>query len=65
MSEPASCSKIHFVLAPIIANIVFFHIALDPSGLMMGVILTTLWVTNAIAHQMTFAPLIQTKPQVQ
>jgi putative oxidoreductase len=53
------------VLAPIIANIVFFHIALDPSGLMMGVLLTTLWVTNAMSHRIIFAPLIQTKPKVK
>jgi len=53
------------VLAPIIANIVLFHIALDPSGLMVGVILTTLWVINALSHRIIFAPLIQTNPKVK
>jgi putative oxidoreductase len=46
------------VLAPIIVNIAFFHAALDPSGLMVGVVLTALWVGNAMAYRTVFAPLL-------
>ena len=49
------------VLAPIIVNIAFFHVALDPSGLMVGVVLIALWVGNAMAHRPEFLPLLRAR----
>lgn len=47
------------VLAPIIVNIFFFHIALDPSGLPVGVILTALWVGVGMAQRSVLLPLLR------
>jgi len=52
------------VLAPIIVNIAFFHVALDPSGLMVAVVLAVLWVGNAVAHRSLFLPLLQARARV-
>ena len=52
------------VLAPIIVNIAFFHVALDPSGLMVAVVLSSLWVGNAVAHRSLFLPLLQARARV-
>ena len=52
------------VLAPIIVNIAFFHVALDPSGLMVAVVLAALWVGNALAHRSLFLPLLQARARV-
>jgi putative oxidoreductase len=52
------------VVAPIIVNIVFFHVVLDPSKLMVGMVLTALWVINALGHRTAFAPLLRAKPSV-
>jgi len=49
------------VLAPILVNIAFFHAALDPSGLMVAVVLTALWVGNAMAHRAEFLPPLRAK----
>jgi putative oxidoreductase len=47
------------VLAPIIVNICFFHMALDPSGLPVGVILAVLWGGAGVAHRSVFLPLVR------
>ena len=52
------------VLAPIIVNIAFFHVALDPSGLMVAVVLAALWAGNAVAHRSLFVPLLQARARV-
>jgi putative oxidoreductase len=52
------------VLAPIIVNIVFFHVVLDPSKLMVGMVLTALWVINALGHRTALDPLLRAKPNV-
>ena len=52
------------VLAPIIVNIAFFHVALDPSGFMVAVVLSGLWVGNAMAHRSLFVPLLQARARV-
>jgi uncharacterized membrane protein YphA (DoxX/SURF4 family) len=49
------------VLAPIIVNIAFFHVALDPSGLMIAVVLVALWVGNAMAHRAVLLPLLRAR----
>jgi putative oxidoreductase len=49
------------VLAPIIVNIAFYHVALDPAGMMVAVVLVALWVGNAMAHKSIFHPLLQAR----
>lgn len=49
------------VLAPIIVNIAFFHVALDPSGLLVAVVLTALWVGNAMAQREVLLPLLRAR----
>ncbi len=49
------------VLAPIIVNIAFFHVALDPSGLIVGVVLIALWVGNGMAYRADFLPLLRAR----
>ena len=45
------------VLAPIIVNIVFFHAALDPSGVLVSAVLVALWVGTAMAYPLYFKVL--------
>jgi putative oxidoreductase len=52
------------VLAPILVNILFFHAALEPAGLIVSVALTALWMGNVIANRATLFPLLQPRPQV-
>jgi putative oxidoreductase len=49
------------VLAPIIVNIAFFHVALDPSGLIVGVVLIALWVGNGMAYRADCLPLLRAR----
>lgn len=49
------------ILAPIIVNIAFYHVALDPSGLMVGVVLIALWVANGLAYRKEFLPLLRAR----
>jgi uncharacterized membrane protein YphA (DoxX/SURF4 family) len=49
------------ILAPIIVNIAFFHVALDPSGLMVAVVLIALWVGNTMVHRTDFLPLLRAR----
>ena len=51
------------ILAPIIVNIVFFHLALDPSGLVVGGVLTALWVVSAMGQRTVLLPLLRAKAQ--
>ena len=52
------------VLAPIIVNIIFFNAVLDPSGLMVAVVLVALWVGNAVAHRSLLLPLLKARTRV-
>ncbi|HIL36440.1 MAG TPA: DoxX family membrane protein [Planctomycetes bacterium] len=47
------------VLAPIIVNIGFFHLALDPSASMVVVVMITLWAVTASAYRPVFTPLLR------
>ena len=49
------------VLAPIIVNIVFFHAALDPSGVLVSAVLVALWVGTAMAYRSNLLPLLQAR----
>ncbi len=49
-------------LAAIIANILFFHIALQPRTLPIPLVVVVLWVLVALQHRASFAPLLAAKP---
>ena len=46
-------------LAPIIVNIVLFHVFMAPSGLPMAIIISVLWVLVALGVRSAFAGLLQ------
>lgn len=47
------------VLAPIIVNILYFHVALDPAGTPVGIVLTVLALATAYGSRQVFRPLLQ------
>ncbi len=49
------------VLAPIVVNILFFHITLDPQGIPVGIVLTILGVVAALGYKEIFRPILQLK----
>ncbi len=48
-------------LAAIIANILFFHIAMQPQTLPVPLVVVVLWVLVAMQHRTSFAPLLASK----
>lgn len=44
-------------LAAVIANILFFHIALMPAGLPVALVVALLWILAALPYRARFAPL--------
>ena len=50
-----------FVLAPIIFNILWFHVMLDPSGLPVGIVFTFLWFLTAYSHKNIFLLFLKAK----
>ena len=44
-------------LAPIVVNIAYFHVALDPSGAPIGLLLVLLWLANAMNRREVLLPL--------
>ena len=50
-----------FVLAAVLANILTFHITMQPAGLPMALIATLLWFLAAWPLRETFAPLFTVK----
>jgi uncharacterized membrane protein YphA (DoxX/SURF4 family) len=49
------------VLAPILVNILFFHVALEPSGAPMAIILVGLEVYLAWSYREVFRPLLASR----
>ena len=49
------------LLAPVIANILVFHLTMQPSGLAPGVIVAILWLTTASKLRTYFASLLVRK----
>ena len=47
------------VLAPVILNIILFHIFLAPSGLAIGIVLAAMGIYLAKIHRSSFAPLLK------
>ncbi len=50
------------VLAPIIVNILVFHLALAPEGAVMGVVMMAIWTGIALPYRGVLLPLLQPRP---
>lgn len=48
-------------LAAVLANILFFHLSMQPQGIVPGLIATGLWFLVAWWHRASFAPLLAAK----
>jgi hypothetical protein len=53
------------LLAPVIVNIVLFHVLMAPEGLPMAVIVTLLWILTALGVRTAFAGLLQARPPTE
>src|SRR3979490_361572 len=53
------------LLAPIIVNILLFHILMAPSGLALAVVVTVLWVVVFLSVRAAFAGLLQQRVPAQ
>jgi len=51
------------LLAPVLVNILLFHLFMNPSGIGMGLLATVLWVLVALRVRSAFAGLLQQTPQ--
>jgi putative oxidoreductase len=47
------------LLAPIIVNILLFHILMAPSGLILAIVVTVLWIVVFLSVRSAFAGLLQ------
>ena len=47
------------LLAPVLANILVFHITMQPAGLPPGIVATILWVVCVVRNKAHFAPLFE------
>lgn len=47
------------VLAPVLVNILNYHITMDPAGIGLGLITTILWVIALLPYRSSFAPIFQ------
>ena len=53
------------LLAPIIVNILMFHILMAPSGLALAIVVTLLWIVVFLSVRSAFAGLLQQRVPVQ
>jgi putative oxidoreductase len=53
------------LLAPIIVNILLFHLLMAPSGLPLAIIVTVLWVLVFLSVRSAFSGLLQRRVSVQ
>jgi uncharacterized membrane protein YphA (DoxX/SURF4 family) len=50
------------VLAPVLVNILNYHITMDPGGIGLGLIATILWVMVLLPYRSSFAQIFQQRP---
>ena len=50
------------ILAPVLVNILNYHITMDPGGIGLGLIATILWVIVCLPYRSSFAPIFQQRP---
>jgi len=53
------------LLAPIIVNILLFHILMAPSGLILAIVVTVLWIVVFLSVRSAFAGLFQQRVPTQ
>jgi putative oxidoreductase len=53
------------LLAPIIVNILLFHILMAPSGLPLAIVVTVLWIVVFLSVRSAFAGLVQQRVAVR
>jgi hypothetical protein len=53
------------LLAPVIVNILLFHILMAPTGLVLALIVTVLWIVVFLSVRSAFAGLFQQRVPVQ
>jgi uncharacterized membrane protein YphA (DoxX/SURF4 family) len=53
------------ILGPVIVNIFIFHLLLDPSGLLVGIVLLAFLIFLIFAYRRHFAPLFAFKPRFE
>ena len=53
------------LLAPIIVNIVLFHLLMAPSGLALAIVVTVLWIVVFLSVRSAFTGLFQQRVPVQ
>jgi hypothetical protein len=53
------------LLAPVIVNILLFHILMAPTGLVLALIVTVLWIVAFLSVRSAFAGLFQQRVPVQ
>jgi putative oxidoreductase len=53
------------LLAPIIANILLFHILMAPNGLALAIVVTVLWIATFLSVRSAFGGLLQRRVSVQ
>jgi putative oxidoreductase len=52
------------LLAPVIANIIVFHVTMAPVGLPVALVVTLLWFAVAARFRTSFAPLFVQQPHL-
>jgi uncharacterized membrane protein YphA (DoxX/SURF4 family) len=50
------------ILAPVVVNILNYHITMDPGGISKGLLTTILWVTICLRYRSSFAQIFQSHP---
>jgi len=53
------------LLAPIVVNILLFHILMAPSGLPLAIVVTVLWIVVFLSVRSAFAGLVQQRVAAQ
>ena len=53
------------LLAPIIVNILLFHILMAPSGLALAIVVTVLWIATFLSVRSAFGGLLQRRVPAQ
>lgn len=50
------------ILAPVLVNILDYHITMDPGGIGLGLFATILWVIAFLPYRSSFAQIFQQRP---
>lgn len=51
------------LLAPVLVNILNYHLTMDPGGIGLGLVTSILWVVVLLPYRSSFAPIFQQRPQ--